>query len=294
MPDTAPTPQQARNGVLLLLATATLWSLNGPLIKLLNQQGAGVSGLTIACYRSLLGGLVLLPFAWRRRETLQTISWHWPVASVLMFTLMTVCFVIATTRTAASSAIILQETAPLWVFLLSPVLLGERPHWREGVSLLLAMVGVAIIFWGHRATEMPALLIALTSGVGYGGLIVTLRGLRRVDSILVTSLNLLGSGLLLTLAVPIWSTFCVTGAQLLLLLAMSLVQLSLPYLLFSLALRSVEAHRASLIVLLEPLLNPIWTYLAVGEAVPRATLIGGPFILAGVVGWMLLGRQRSS
>ncbi len=293
MQDAAPSPQQMRVGVLLLIVTATLWSLSGPFIKLLHQQGAGVSGLTIACYRSLIGGLAFLPFAWGRRKTLQTTPLFWPVGSVLMFTLMTACFVIATTQTAAANAIVLQETSPIWVFLLSPALLGERPRRQEGMALLVAMVGVAIIFLGHRTADLPGLLVALTSGLGYGCLIITLRGLRHVDPLVVTALNLLGSGLLLAPAVLATSTFHVTAGQFALLVTLSLVQLALPYLLFSRALKTVEAPRASLIVLLEMLLNPLWTYLFVGETVPRATLIGGPFILAGVAGWILLSWRRT-
>jgi drug/metabolite transporter (DMT)-like permease len=59
-------------------------------------------------------------------------------------------------------------------------------------------------------------------------------------------------------------------------------------------LQRVEAHRAALIVLLETVLNPIWTFLLVGERVGTPTLIGGPLILLGVAGWLLLSaRQRS-
>lgn len=280
-------------GVLMLVACSALWSLNGPLIKLLNQQGSGVSALAIAGYRSLIGGLVFLPFAWRQRSTLRAVSPAWPVGAVLTFTLMTVSFVSATTRTAAASAIILQDTAPIWVFLFSPALLGERPRREEGMALLIAMAGVAIIFLGHRASDAPALLIALTSGLGYGSLVVVLRGLRRVNPTLVTCLNLIGSGLLLAVGMALWGSFRVTGAQAGLLVFLSLVQFALPYVLFARALQSVEAHQASLIVLLETILNPIWTYLVVGEAVPKATLLGGPFILAGVAAWMLLSWRRT-
>ncbi len=281
-------------GVLLLIACAALWSLSGPLIKLLNYQGGGVSGLAIACYRSLLGGLVFLPLAWRRRRTLRVVAPIWPAASVLTFTLMTVTFVLATTMTAAANAISLQYTAPLWVFLLSPLILGERPRREEGLVLLIAMAGVAVLFAGHPAADMPALLVALTSGLGYGSLIVVLRGLRRVDPTVVTCLNLLGSGLLLAPAVALWSTFHLTAGQLGLLVLLSVAQFALPYVLFSLALQSVEAHRAALITLLEMVLNPLWTYLIVGEAIPPATRLGGPLILLGVAGWMLLTWRREA
>lgn len=61
---------------------------------------------------------------------------------------------------------------------------------------------------------------------------------------------------------------------------------------FSWALRHVEAHKASLIILLETVLNPIWTFLVVGETPPGATMLGGPLILASVVGWMLLSWRH--
>lgn len=287
----APT-RQVWPGVLALIVCAALWSLSGPFIKLLNAQGSGVSGLAIACYRSLIGGLLFLPLALPRRNALRRVSIGWPVGSVLAFTLMTACFVIATTRTAAANAVILQYTAPLWVFLLSPLLLGERPRRAEGAVLLLAMVGVGIIFLGDRGADTTALVVALTSGLGYGSLTVILRGLRPVPPTVVTCLNCLGSGLLMAGAVGVWGSFHLSREQFWLLTLLSVMQFALPYLLFSWALQRVEAHRAALLTLLETLLNPLWTFLLVREAVPAATLVGGPFILAGVVGWLLLTWRR--
>ena len=277
--------------VLLLVVCAALWSLNGPLIKLLTE--AGVPGVTTACYRSLFGGVIFLPLALRRRKTLRRVAIGWPIGSVLTFTVMTVCFVIATTQTAAANAIILQYTSPIWVFLLSPLLLRERLHLSDGLVLALAMGGVAVIFAGHATTEAPALLVGLASGLGYGSLTVALRGLRRVDPSTVVAMNFLGSGLLLLPTVAIWGTFSLNGYQFMLMLILSLVQMALPYLLFSWILRHVEAHRAALILLLEPVMNPVWTYLIVHEPVPGPTLIGGPLVLLSVVGWLLLtwGRQ---
>jgi DME family drug/metabolite transporter len=284
-------------GAFLLIACAGLWSLAGPLIKLLDE--AGVSGITIACYRSLLGGMVFLPLGLRRWRTLRNVPIGWPIGSVLVFTLMTACFVIATTQTAAANAIILQYTSPVWVFLLSPLLLRERPRLSEALVLALALLGMAIIFLGHPTGDVPALSVALASGLGYGSLTVALRGLRRVAPSTVVALNFVGSGLLLVPAVAIWGSFFLSGYQLGLMLVLSVIQMALPYLLFSWALQYVEAHRAALIVLLEPVLNPLWTYLVVGEPVPEPTLVGGPLILLSVVGWMLLiwrrelsGRQK--
>jgi drug/metabolite transporter (DMT)-like permease len=273
-----------------------MWSLNGPLIKLLSQDTdayAGVSGTTIACYRSLLGGLFLLPLAARRFKTLGRAPFAWRAGSVLTFTLMTVTFVVATTRTAAANAIVLQYTSPIWVFLFSPLLLHERARLADGFVLLLAMAGVGIIFFGHGRADTPALLIGLASGLGYGSLTVALRGLRAADPIAVVALNCVGSGLLLLPAVAVWASFDLEARQWMLVLLLSVVQFALPYVLFTWALRHVPAHRAALIVLLEVVLNPLFTFLLVGEPVPGPTLAGGPLILASVAIWVLLARQTS-
>ena len=277
-------------GVLLLIACTALWSLNGPLIKLLGREG--VPGITIACYRSLWGGLVFLPFAWPRRGSLSRVRPRWALASVATFTLMTVTFVIATTKTAAASAIILQNTSPIWVFLLSPLLLREYPGRTDALVLLIAMAGVFVIFSGSPHADLAGMTIAIVSGFGYGSLIVVLRALRPVNPSVVACLNALGSGLLL-LAPVIWQHALWMSPHALALMAlMALVQFTLPYMLFSAALQHIEAHRASLILLLETILNPVWTYLAVGEVPPRATLLGGPLILAGVAGWLILTWRR--
>lgn len=280
--------------VFALVCAAALWSLNGPLIKLLNEHGSGLPGVTIACYRSLLGGLLFLPFAATRWSALRRVRPAWPVASVATFTLMAVAFVIATTMTAAANAIILQYTAPIFVFALSPLLLGERPRLGDGLTLLVSLAGVGVILAFQPPGQLAGVLVALLSGLGYGLLIVTLRGLREVDPLVVVSMNFLGSGLLLLPAAALFGTLYLTPGQFGLVVLMSAVQFALPYALFSWALRRVEAHSASLIALLETVLNPLWTFLVIGERVPAATLAGGPLVLGGVIGWMLLAWRRSA
>jgi drug/metabolite transporter (DMT)-like permease len=273
-----------------LLACAALWSLNGPLIKLLDR--AQVPPVTIACYRSLLGGLVFLPLALRGLGTFRRVSPVWPIASLATFTLMTASFVIATTKTAAANAIILQYTSSIWVFLLAPLLLGERPGRAEGLVLLVAMAGVGVIFAGNPDTDPAGLIVALISGLGYGSLTVVLRALRPVSPTAVAALNALGSGVVLLIPVAVRGAFWLTAYQWSLMLVLALVQFTLPYVLFSWALQHIEAHRAALILLLEAILNPLWTFLLVGEAPPIATFLGGPLILAGVAGWLLLAWRR--
>lgn len=278
--NTVESPRERTLAIAALFACAALWSLNGPLIKLLTREA--VPGVSIACYRSLFGGLALLPLALRHWGTLRVVSPRWTVATVLSFAIMTVSFVIATTRTAAASAVVLQYTSPAWVFLLSPLLLREKPRPRDGMALAVAMIGVAVIFAAHPSGEIPWLLVALLSGLAYGCLTMFIRALRPVDPFVVATVNTLGSALILLPWVAADGVFGMTWRQFVLMGLLGIVQFAAPYALFSWALRRIEAHKASLIVLIETILNPVWTYLAVGEAVPVPTLMGGPLILLAV------------
>ncbi|MGE0480687.1 MAG: DMT family transporter [Phycisphaerae bacterium] len=279
--------------IVALVVAASLWSLNGPLIKLLNEGGAGVHPLTLACYRSLLGGLLFLPFAWRLRRSLRNVAPGWSVAGVITFTVMTAAFVTATTQTTAANAILLQYTAPLWVFLLAPLVLREKPHWREGIVLVIMLTGVGVIFAGEPAGEVRGLSLALFAGAGYGALTILLRKLRAVSPTVVTCVNTLGSGLILLPSVGLWASYVVTPRQAVLIVVLAVVQFTIPYLLFSWALQRVEAHRASLLTVLEALLNPLGAYCFVGEAPSAATFRGGPIILLGYAAWILVGWRGS-
>lgn len=69
------------------------------------------------------------------------------------------------------------------------------------------------------------------------------------------------------------------GGTLALLAAMGVMQIALPYALFNASLRQVGGVEASLLTLIEPVLNPVWVALLIGKRPSRATLLGGALIL---------------
>ncbi len=298
----------ASHGVMLAIMAAGLWSLNGALVKLIHQDGAGAHGVTIAFYRSLFAGVCLVPLAWGKFHTLRTrraesnaertLTGIRPAAlwCVLLFSLMTVCFVVANTMTEAANAILLQYTSNFWIFALSPLFLNERPGGRAVGYLLMAMVGIVIIFAGNAATDLAGLIVALASGLFYGLLIMALRHLRDSDAAAVTVLNNLGSAALILPFVLLidGASLQLDARSLGLLVFMGVVQFGLPYHLFSLSLRRITAYEAGLLTLIEPVLVPIWTYLAVREAVPRETVLGGTLILLALVLFLRSARRTTA
>ena len=303
-------------GIALLFAAAILWSLNGALIKLIADRGHGPHGVTIAFYRSLIAGLLFVPLARGRLHTLRskrhagggretpaiaslspsrdrrtfsdlgnTVLSLRPAAicCVVFFTLMTASFILANIKTEAANAIILQYTSTFWIFGLSPWLLHEKPRRDDLWVLALAMCGIAIIFAGNAATDLPGLALALASGLFYALLTMMIRQMRDSDPAAVTVLNNLGSALLLLPVAMLLGGLAVTTRSFVLLVFMGVVQFGFPYYLYALGLARVPAHQAVLITLIEPVLVPVWTYLAVGEEVPATTFIGGGVILLAMV-----------
>jgi drug/metabolite transporter (DMT)-like permease len=179
-------------------------------------------------------------------------------------------------------------------FLLSPILLVERPSSPRAYVLLAAMAGAGIILLGDGDTNVAGMATALVSVSGLRHADRVLRKLRGVGAGFLVCMNCLGSAVLLIPAVAYFGSFSLTGGQLVLIALLGIVQVAVPYTLFSWALRHIEAHRAALILLLEVGLNPVLTYLTVGEEVSTATLVGGPLILLSVVGWLGLGQLRAA
>lgn len=307
-------------GIILLLAASVLWSLSGALIKLTFEGGNGPSGVTIAFYRSLFAGLFLLPLArgkfhtlWKRknvetsksqnrsadRRVLKTLGFLTlprpaALACVVFFTLMTVCFVIANTRTKAANVIILQYTSTFWVFGLSPWVLRERPQTKDLWILGLAMIGIGIIFAGNAATDLVGLIMALSSGLFFGLLTLMIRRMRDSDSAAVMVVNNLGSAALLLPAAYLLGDLMVSPRAWLLLVIIGVVQFGLPYYLYTRALVRIPAYRAALFTLLEPILVPVWTYLAVREKVPMMTAVGGGVVLIALALFLRSARNSRS
>lgn len=254
---------------LLLLAAAALWSSGGAAIKL-----CGLSAWQLAGGRSLIAGLVLLAFvpASRRRPTRLSLA----VAVAYAFTV--ILFVAATKLTTAANAIFIQDTAPLWVLLLSPWLLGERPTRGELLSVPVFAAGLGLFFLDRLTPgQVAGNLVALASGVAFG---LSIIGLRRIGDGGPAAL-VLGNLLAAALTAPLWPAGpAPTPLDLGLVAFLGVFQLGLAYLCFTRGLEGTPAVEAALLVLLEPVLNPVWTFLLTGERPGPWAVAGGAIILA--------------
>jgi drug/metabolite transporter (DMT)-like permease len=277
----------AAAGRLLIVTTALLWSLAGVFIKFLD-----LPPLTIVFYRSVFAALVFTPFLRRKDWRIDR-----PILiSVISYTAAISAFVSANKLTTAANAIVLQYTAPLFVFLFSGIVLREKISRLNGFTLAASMIGVAIIFLGSAGQpDMAGVLLALLSGALFAAYMINLRKTQAVSPVYLTWINNVVCALLLLLVVK--SQLGLTSTQLGIVAVMGAVQLGLPYFLFSKGLQTVPLQEASLIALIEPVLNPLWVALVVGELPSIATVAGGGMILVGLglrYLWPMLTRSSAA
>jgi drug/metabolite transporter (DMT)-like permease len=296
---TAPaSPLAAR---LRLLLAAVLFSTGGAAIK-----AATLTGWQVASFRSGVAAAavwLLVPAA-RRRWTGRVLA----VAAVYAATM--VLFVVANKLTTAANTIFLQSTAPLYVLLAGPLLLGERVT-RADLALMAAVAGgMALFFLAGDAPQATAPdpvrgnVLAALSGVAWAGTVLGLRWVGRApvaplgrtadaaageapaaagDPALTTVVagNVLACLACLPLALPVHDP---TPASWLVVLYLGVVQIGVAYLALASAMPHVPALEASTLLLVEPGLNPVWAFLAHGERPAPLAWAGGALIVLSALG----------
>ncbi len=255
-------------GRVFVLLTGILWSLAGVFIKFLELHP-----LTIVFYRSLFASVFFLLFFRTRGWTMSVPL----LVSVVSYTAAISCFVWANKLTTAANAIILQYTAPIFVFLFVRLLFHEAISRPNLITLFLGMVGVGTIFAGSAGRpDSVGVMVAILSGFLFSIYMTNLRFLTGVNPGYLTLVNNLACWFALLSLVP---SLSLSLGEALALAIMGVVQLGIPYFLFSKGLETISLQEASLIVLIEPVLNPIWVALSFGEVPSTATLVGGGIIL---------------
>ncbi len=270
--------------VLLLASAALCWSTAGVLIKFIATSW---SGLAVAGARGGIAAIFLL-------LTHRGLRFHFSrdqCLAALLYAACTVTFCLATTLTSAANAILLQYTAPVWVALLGATLLREPAGRADWITIAVTLAGMALFFKdGLTVGHLTGDLLALASGVFFAGMTIALR--RQKDGSAVESI-ILGNLLACLVCLP-WlaRSPALPPAGWLALLALGTVQLGLSYLLYARAIRHVTALEAVLIPVAEPILNPIWVLVFVGETPSRWALVGGAIVLGAVTTRAALSVRR--
>ena len=236
----------------------------------------------VTFFRSLLAGLTVLIIT--RRNGLR-INLFGLMSSAIYATLLFL-FVWATKHGTSANAIFLQYTAPIYILIFSPFLIGEKFHWQDLITIALCIGGMSLFFVGQLDTSAyMANIAALGSGIFLGLYIMLLRHPRAAgmnSTITVIYGNLLLA--LVTLPSGIESLSTITWLDAAAVGFLGIFQIGLSYILFIKGVTGgTRPLDASIIGFIEPILNPVWVFLFVGERPSNWAILGGSIILATVI-----------
>ncbi len=275
-----------------LALAALLWSLSGAFTKLLTRPDSlgaplgfaeiPIDPMHIAFGRTASGALFLALFL-----KPGVLTWRFAmIPTAICFALMNASYVAAMVMGSAAHAVLLQYTSPFWLLLGAFWLFGDKPKISEIAALLVGLVGVVLIVFDPADQAEPsrweANVLALASGFLFAGVVLGLRLMRGVSPLLLTCVNMGVGAVVLIPFLPglPMPNLLQTSA----LVIFGIVQLGCPYILTAYSLRQLRPAEAGLIMLLEPMLNPIWAWFVcpASESMDGNTIWGGILILGAI------------
>jgi DME family drug/metabolite transporter len=308
-----------------VLIAVLLWSTGGLFIKLTT-----LDAYQITFFRSLLAGITVAILT--RKQGLKIDAFG--VLTSIIYAALLFLFVWATKMTTAANAIFLQYTAPIYILILAPFIIGERFRWRDLVTVVFCIGGMSLFFVGKlEITDYQGNIAALFSGVFLGLYIMLLkhpravgnaeRGTRNAEFVLpeagdisrTSEANRLDSAFrvphsaldgvphsalpktnpaiaviygnfllaLLTFPSGVPSITTMLPLDWFAVSFLGIVQIGISYILFIKGVTGgTRPLDASIIGFIEPLLNPVWVFLFVGERPSTWAILGGTIIIATV------------
>lgn len=266
-----PLRTQRRKAIVLLVVTAVLWSSSGLFIKIISWQP-----LAILSARSLIATCVVYLYLRPTR-----LIWTKPqIIAALGYLGAQLFFIMGTKLTAAANIIFLSYTAPLYIVLFGYWLLRERPQRADWLTMPFIFGGMLLFFGGDMSfTGIRGNLYGALSGMSMAIMILAMRHQKTgtpANSILLGNLI----GIFIGLPTLVQETF--TFPNLAIILFLGIFQIGLSFILYAIAIRHLEALESTLILTIEPLLNPVWVFLVLGEIPGTLAFIGGIFVLGAV------------
>jgi drug/metabolite transporter, DME family len=270
-----------------VLGAALLWSTGGLFIK-----WTQLSAFELTFGRSLLAALVVAYFTRHEGFRLNVMT----IFTSLLYAGLLILFVISTKLTTAANAIFLQYTAPIYVLILEPLFYKEKFRRADLVTVLACIAGMSLFFVGKlRPQDVSGNLTALASGLCFAFYILLLRHpqsqkVNRASSVIYGNLLLV----IITAPVGLAALSHMTMRDVGSVLYLGIFQIGVAYTLFTLGMaRGVRSLDAGIVGYIEPVLNPVWVFIFLGERPTNWALIGGSIIIAAVATHTIWGARKA-
>lgn len=269
--DVLPAKTERPKAILFLVITATLWSSGGILIKSVNANPLAIAGV-----RSAIAAVLMLLALGKPK-----INWSLAqIGAAVSYAATVILFVAATKYTTAANAILLQYTAPIYVAFLGAWLLKEKTKFYDWITIIIVIIGMALFFLDHLSTKgILGNALGMASGLSFAFLHILMR--KQKDGSPWES-AFLGNVLTAIIGLPFLFESFPDATGWFYLSILGTIQLGISYILYAKAIKHATALEAVLILVLEPILNPVWVFLFLGEAPGPWASVGGVIVLAAI------------
>jgi drug/metabolite transporter (DMT)-like permease len=270
-----------RKAVMMLVLTAALWSTSGLWIKVISW-----SPLAILGGRSLVALVVF--WIYLRKPNFR-VTWLQLLGSVC-YVLTQLTFVWATKLTTAANAIFLQYASPLYVVILGYLFLKEKPHKADWIAMGVIFSGLFLFFGDQLSLDgFAGNILAIISGMTFSVLMLIMRGQRENSP---ANIIFIGNIIGFLVGLPFIIGETINLPNLGIILYLGIFQIGLSFVFYSIAVRHVRALEANLILTLEPILNPIWVFMVLGEK-PGPLALAGSMLVIGAVTYRAIVSARA-
>lgn len=277
-----------RKAMLLMALCAVMWSIGGIFIKLISWNP-----LLIAGARSLIAAAVLAVYMMRQKIPVRSCRYSWGAGIGL--SMSCICFVIANKLTTAANAVVLQYTAPIFVLLMTSLMFRQKLKKQEIFVVACSMAGIVLFFFDQLSPgNILGNFTGILSGIFLALMFVMVGRGRQNDSIRMSGI-LFAHCMTAAVGLPVGLVYTAsfTGMELFYILILGIFQLGIPYVLYAAASKDCPPLACSLIGMLEPLFNPVWVAIFVGEMPGSFALAGAAVIIAAVTWWCISESRQN-
>ena len=261
-----------QKGLLYVFTAAILWSSGGLFIKLIS-----LSAMQLSFFRCSIAAITFAIIFRKRILLVNKLS----VLNSFVYAIVLISFVIATKTTTAANAIFLQATAPIYVLIFEPLLTKTRYERINILTVGVCIIGMILFFVGDlEPGHLEGNIVALVSGITFAALFL---GMKKNESQYQQSSIFWGNIIVALVCFPfITSLEVLTSSDLWMVTFLGVFQIAFAYAFFASGLKRVYAVEASIIAMVEPVLNPVWVFIGYGETPSVTAIMGGLLIIIAI------------
>ena len=262
-----------RKGFLAVLAAAMLWSTGGLFIKLVT-----LDAMQISFFRCIWAAVVFAVI-FRKQVFYANL---FTFINAVFYASVLILFVISNKLTTAANAIFLQYTAPIYVLIFEPILNKTKYEKINIITIIICFLGMLLFFMGEISPgHMIGNIAALLSGVAFAAFML---GMRKNKKEYQFSSIFYGNILVFLFCIPyMFDMKSLSLNNFLMVSYLGIFQIGVAYIIFSYGLKRILAIEASLLSMIEPVLNPVWVFLGYGESPSFMAITGGLIIITAIM-----------